>query len=163
MKTRIDIRLYQPADEPRLRALAAQNYRQMQPGADDVPPSSPHEKRYVDHLLHSVPGERSWLFVAERADELVGMVCLAAVPGGQAPDDAQAAYGFMSDLFVAATHRRQGIGRALAAHAEAHARERGLARLALRVMADSRPARQFYAAAGYREAFVVLSKALARP
>jgi ribosomal protein S18 acetylase RimI-like enzyme len=52
-------------------------------------------------------------------------------------------------LAVAAAHRRQGVGRALLAAAEAAARERGARKLTLRVLGTNAAARALYEAYGF--------------
>lgn len=59
--------------------------------------------------------------------------------------------GFVLDIAVAPDQRRTGLGRALMRVAETWAREQGLPRLSLHVLADNAPARSLYAREGYRE------------
>lgn len=66
--------------------------------------------------------------------------------------------GYVGELALADTGTRSGIGRALMAAAEAWARGRGLRRLSLETGAANRAARAFYAALGYAEEDVRLSR-----
>ena len=55
------------------------------------------------------------------------------------------------DLAVLPGHRGRGIGRALLAAAEAHARELGCCKLTLEVQDDNAPARRLYEHFGFRD------------
>lgn len=66
--------------------------------------------------------------------------------------------GYVGELVVAESAERHGIGRALLAAAEDWAAGRGLRRLSLETGAANTAARAFYAALGYQEEDVRLSR-----
>jgi ribosomal protein S18 acetylase RimI-like enzyme len=69
--------------------------------------------------------------------------------------------GYVGELVVAEAAERHGIGRALLAAAEDWAAGRGLRRLSLETGAANTTARAFYAALGYQEEDVRLSRSIA--
>ena len=68
--------------------------------------------------------------------------------------------GYIGELAVAAHEARRGIGRALIAAAETWARDRGLRHLTLHTGIANIPARDFYAALGFREEEIRLTRPL---
>jgi len=66
----------------------------------------------------------------------------------------------ITDLVLARTHRRRGIGRRLIAAVEEKAAAAGAARLRLTALARNRAAHAAYRAAGYRPAFVTFERTL---
>ncbi|HBC07581.1 MAG TPA: GNAT family N-acetyltransferase [Rhodospirillaceae bacterium] len=87
------------------------------------------------------------LLVAERGGLLVGLVHVFARPALEKPVEA-----VIQSLVVDARARGAGIGRALMERAEAWARARGLASVALHTTLTRADARAFYARLGYAEA-----------
>lgn len=71
--------------------------------------------------------------------------------------------GYVRELAVAETGVRAGTGRALMAAAQTWASDRGLRRLSLETGAGNTAARSFYAALGYEEEEVRLSRGLPDP
>ncbi len=61
-------------------------------------------------------------------------------------------YAFVSDVIVAARHRRRGVARALMVRAHDWARERGIAEVELNVWAFNRAALRLYEGLGYSPA-----------
>jgi ribosomal protein S18 acetylase RimI-like enzyme len=68
--------------------------------------------------------------------------------------------GYIGELAVAAHEARRGIGRALIAAAETWARDRGLRNLTLHTGIANIPARDFYAALGFQEEEIRLTRPL---
>lgn len=76
---------------------------------------------------------------------------LVAVSAGAVIGVALTSADTIDDIWVAASHRRNGVGRALLASAEAEIWERGHRTARLRVVADNIVARRFYAARRWTE------------
>ena len=87
--------------------------------------------------LASLPGEYR-LFLA---DDAAGCVALRLL----APDTAE-----MKRLYVRASHRGQGVGRALAAEAIATARQAGCTRIVLDTLPKMREAQALYGSLGFK-------------
>jgi ribosomal protein S18 acetylase RimI-like enzyme len=68
--------------------------------------------------------------------------------------------GYIGELAVASHAVRRGIGRALTAAAETWARDRGLRHLTLHTGMANIPARDFYAALGFQEEEIRLTRRL---
>ncbi|MEO8330682.1 MAG: GNAT family N-acetyltransferase [Candidatus Nanopelagicales bacterium] len=98
------------------------------------------------------------VFVAESNGGLSGFVSVEVRGHWSGGQDA-----YVGELVVAPGAVRTGVGRLLMSEAEEWARNRGLARLSLETGADNQTARTFYAAGGYVEEEVRLSKALESP
>jgi RimJ/RimL family protein N-acetyltransferase len=98
------------------------------------------ERRYLRAVRRHT---HAAVFVAETADAIVGRISLAR--------DAHPASEHVADLglMVAAGHRRQGVGRALMAAAEAWARETGVHKLELHVFPYNTAAIALYEDMGY--------------
>ena len=92
--------------------------------------------------LLAKPAQR--FIVAERDGRLLGWVHVEVADYIDTDP-----YGHVAGLVVDRTHRRQGVGAALMAEAEAWARERGCAVMRLRSSATRLPAHRFYEGLGY--------------
>jgi ribosomal protein S18 acetylase RimI-like enzyme len=138
--------------------IALQNYeRQWDPA---MPEGHLVVNRYVDLLLERC---RKWdgkMFIANEDGDVVGFVCVWARVPSEEPDEDPSDYAFISDLVVAADHRRHGVGSALMSAAEAYARARGGRRIRLRVLARNEVARRFYRSMNYQEREIELQKTL---
>jgi RimJ/RimL family protein N-acetyltransferase len=104
--------------------------------------SAGDERRYLRAIRRHPDAA---VLVAELDGELVGRLSLARDP--------HPASRHVADLglMVSSRHRRQGIGRALLAAAEAWARSAGVTKLELHVFPHNEPARALYAACGYEQ------------
>lgn len=94
-------------------------------------------------------------FVAERNGEVVGFVCASERSHFTGEVDT-----YIGELVVAKNAEGSGIGRALVEAAEDWGRSRGRRRVAVDTGAANGPASQFYAALGYEEEDITVSRAI---
>lgn len=95
-------------------------------------------------LAEPAPVER--IFLAEVDGRAAGMVGLRIFPFALAPTP----YAELTELFVDAPYRRQGVATAMVAHIEGVARAAGAAELVLITAWRNAGAHAFYFARGYR-------------
>jgi ribosomal protein S18 acetylase RimI-like enzyme len=98
------------------------------------------------------------VYVAVDGDQVVGIVTAAERVHWTGQVDA-----YVGELITAAGQERRGIARRLMAAAEAWGASRGLKFLTLETGAANHTARAFYAALGYQEEDVRLTKEIASP
>lgn len=96
------------------------------------------------------------LYLAEIEDEVVGHLSLRLM--AQICDDAP--YAEVSELYVAAEHRRKGVATALMDHAVALAKEAGAQEIVLLTNFRNHVAQQFYFAHGYENYCIALRRRL---
>lgn len=101
---------------------------------------------------------RTRVWLAERGAEPVGFcaVRFEAAP----PEISEAGRATITELFVGAAGRRRGLGRALAETALAWAKERGAARVEVRVGARNAAGQAFWRALGFGDFVDVLDRRL---
>lgn len=122
--------------------------------------------RDADAVLHAVTGwVRGSLDAAADADRAVFVAededgILGAVTVGEREHFTGEVDAYVGELVVHPRPLRSGVGRALMSAAEDWARQRGRRRLALDTGAANLTARSFYAALGYDDEDVRLSKGL---
>jgi len=125
----------------------------------EMPPGGRVADEYLERMLDRC---RTWdgaVFVALVAGEVTGFVCVwARVP--PEPDEPGRPYAFVSDLVVLERRRGRGIGRALLAAAERHARAASAAVLRLDVMVGNGAARRLYEDEGFAPRRVEMAKPL---
>ncbi len=109
-------------------------------------------------LDESLIDGRTAAFVAEIDGELVGFVSVSTTQHFTGEQDA-----YVGELVVAEPAEGQGVGRALMERAEAWATDGGFRCITLTTGAANVGARSFYAALGYAEEDVKLTKVLAVP
>jgi ribosomal protein S18 acetylase RimI-like enzyme len=95
------------------------------------------------------------LLVAVDDGELVGFVMFGVESGSFEQDVTR---GVVENLFVAASHRRDTVGKQLLDAADAALADRGVEVVGLEVMADNEDARAFYRANGYEAHRIELEK-----
>jgi ribosomal protein S18 acetylase RimI-like enzyme len=148
----IEIREYTPADCPAIMALAPRLAEGKAPWRDD------------EAWLISVQG---WIAAAAGSAGQPGHVVYVAVDGDQVVGVVHAAErehftgqvdAYVGELVTAPGLERRGIARALMAAAEAWGAARGLDYMTLETGAANETARAFYAALGYLEEDVRLTK-----
>jgi len=105
-----------------------------------------HFEKYLRDLL----AKAEWrVFVALDGERVVGY--LMAQVAKRPPVIKHRDFGFISDLAVAASHRRRAIGQKLLRAAIAWFSERGLRRVEAHVAARNEVARGFWAAQGFED------------
>lgn len=143
-------------------ALVARQYLQLtaemaklapaviQPAAID---QSGYFKDYIEDANADV-------FLAETDGELLGFLLVAAATTQADPEVVFHRFGFVIDLYVTPTARKQGIGRALLAAAADWTRAHDGEFLQLNVLGQDVGARQFYQRLGFTPASLTLTKQL---
>jgi GNAT superfamily N-acetyltransferase len=110
---------------------------------------------WVRESLANLADRDTGAFVAERNGEVVGFVCVSERSHFTGEVDT-----YIGELVVAKKAEGGGIGRALVEAAEDWGRSRGRKRVVVDTGAANAPARQFYAALGYEEEDVTVSRAI---
>jgi GNAT superfamily N-acetyltransferase len=154
------IRLYDAGrDSASLRACIVEHqdfHRGLEPS---WPEGTAIADDYMAYLETQCAAHDGCVVVAERAEQIVGFVCVVASTRGESPDD-PATFAWIHDLFVKAGHRRHGIATVLMKEAESFARAHGAPLLRLGVLDRNEGARAFYRRHGFRDYVRVLAKAL---
>ena len=159
----VSIRSAAAGDRPALVGLMAelQEYeRRME--ADRAPGPEIAEGHFA-YLEGVVERQRGAIFVAAAGAQPVGFaVCFveAHEHGDLHVLAGQRRYGFISDLFVAAPYRAQGVGARLVAAAEAHLRAQGLTSVHISFLARNVNAEAAYRRLGYSPYMVTYAKRL---
>lgn len=150
------IRPYRAGDRDQVMALAPRLAEGVAPWRDPAAVAAA-----VQGWIHSStdaagqPGHA--VYVAADGHSIVGVVSVCAQAHFTGQVDA-----YVGELAVHAGMERRGIATALMTAAEDWAAQHGLAFLTLETGAANRPARDLYAALGYQEEGVRLTKAIAR-
>jgi GNAT superfamily N-acetyltransferase len=110
---------------------------------------------WVRESLGDLSDPDSGVFVAERDGEVVGFVCVSERSHFTGEIDT-----FVGELVVSRAAEGGGVGRALVAAAEDWGRARGRKRVVVDTGAANMPARKFYAALGFEEEDVTVSRAI---
>jgi ribosomal protein S18 acetylase RimI-like enzyme len=114
-------------------------------------------RRWLEGSLAAAARAEGAVFVAAVADQVLGVISIGPVTHFTGERD-----GYIGELAVAEHTARQGIGRALVAAADTWARDHGLAHLTLHAGARNAGARAFYAALGFTEEEVRLTRPVGR-
>lgn len=115
---------------------------------------------YTAEMLDLCKRELGAILVAEADGEVAGFVAVRTAVPSEELDQPPGTYALVSDLSVAAEYRERGIGRALLAAAERHARAHGALDLRIAMLAANAVADGLYRSAGFAPYLVVLSKDL---
>jgi GNAT superfamily N-acetyltransferase len=110
---------------------------------------------WVRDSLRGLADPNSAAFVAERDGEVVGFVCVSERAHFTGEIDA-----YIGELVVSKAAEGGGVGRALVGAAEGWGRARGRKRVAVDTGAANTPARRFYAALGFAEEDITVSRAI---
>jgi GNAT superfamily N-acetyltransferase len=122
-----------------------------------APWRDPQEVRraVIGWVRESLANADNGAFVAERNGEVVGFVCVSERSHFTGEVDT-----YIGELVVVKKAEGVGIGRALVEAAEDWGRSRGRKRVVVDTGAANAPARQFYAALGYEEEDITVSRAI---
>ena len=148
------VRTYRPEDRPAALALATRLEIGVAPWRDPAAVQAAVAGWVRGSLDLAEAGERTVL-VAVRDDALVGFVTVSRRAHFTGDVD-----GYVGELAVAAGEERRGVGRDLMRAAEQWAHDQGYRRLTLETGAANHSARAFYAALGYAEEDVRLTRRL---
>lgn len=116
-----------------------------------LPPAAPQgARRYARRLVDRLDDPMSRVFVAEDSGSVVGYVLGVVVD--LAPEMfAQEPSGFLADIYVAESHRRRGIGRALVDSLRAWFASQGLGYFEWHVAALNEESIAFWRSVGGRD------------
>jgi ribosomal protein S18 acetylase RimI-like enzyme len=112
-------------------------------------------RRWLEGSLGAQAQGHGAVFVATVADQVLGVISIQPSTHFTGERD-----GYIGELAVAGHAARRGIGRALIDAADTWARDHGLAHLTLHAGAYNAGARAFYAALGFAEEEVRLTRPL---
>jgi ribosomal protein S18 acetylase RimI-like enzyme len=150
----VQIREYRPSDRDAVMALAPRLTEGVAPWRDpDAVRSAVQGWVAAAADTAGQPGHAT--LVAVDGDQVVGIVSVTERAHFTGQTDA-----YVGELITAAGQERRGIARRLMAAAEAWGADRGLSFLTLETGAANHAARSFYAALGYQEEDVRLTKAI---
>ena len=110
---------------------------------------------WVRDAVEDLADPNTAAFVAERDNEVVGFVCVSERAHFTGEVDT-----YIGELVVAKAAEGTGVGRALVGAAEGWGRSRGRRRVVVDTGAANTPARRFYAALGFEEEDVTISRSL---
>lgn len=116
-------------------------------------------KQFAEYFPAGRPAEGHEVLVADVDGERVGIVWAGPYP----PRPEDPAIAWLYDIYVDEGRRGQGLGRDLLLALEQHLAAQGVTELSLNVFGANERARRLYAAAGYREVAVTMTKPLGEP
>jgi ribosomal protein S18 acetylase RimI-like enzyme len=112
------------------------------------PLSSDASKAMTRYLGEVLADENGFLFVAEANDRVIAY-CLARI-ANYPPVFAKRVYGYINDLMVAASHRRQGVGTALFLSTSSAIRAKGIDVLEVSFVPQNPMASSFWRKLGFK-------------
>jgi ribosomal protein S18 acetylase RimI-like enzyme len=148
----IAVRPYHPADRGQVMALAARLTEGIAAWRDPAAVLTAAQG-WVRDSVNAQNRDGHAVYVATDGDAIVGMVTVSERAHFTGQVDA-----YVGELAVRAGMERRGIATLLMAAAETWAAGRGLPFVTLETGAANQPARSFYAAIGYQEEDVRLTK-----
>ncbi len=153
MNDSVTVTAYHPDDREAVLSLAPRLYA----GVATWRPAEGVRSAVRNWFEESVDaaGDEQAVFVARLEGAVVGMVAVEEQRHWSGDLDA-----YVGELATAVGHEGRGVGRALLARAEAWAKDRGLTRITLETGAANDRARTFYAARGYLDEEIRLTRLL---
>ena len=154
------IRSYEPADQEQVERciIELQNFERAL--ESDRVEGATIARRYLFELLDTCQKQSGQLFVAEVEGQVAGFGCVWLEREPESYLTSLAPYAYISDLVVLPAYRRQGLGSALLAQAEAFAKEQEARALRINVLARNEGAKGVYHQAGFRDYEIRLLKDL---
>ena len=127
---------------------------ELKPGAEVAP-------NYAAGLMRTVTARNGSILLAKDDDKPVGFVC-AWIADDDDPllREEVRRHAYVSDIFVAESHRRKGVARMLMEAIEAAMRQRGCQRIRVTSKAANRGALTFYNATSYKPYEILFTKSL---
>ena len=160
-KDMVNIRIFNKDldyDQVKNCAIALQNFeRQLDPR---MPTGESIADEYMANMLEECKKYSGIILVAEKEQQVVGYITLLCRFVSDDIDDGPREYGYITEIFVSADQRGQGIGKALLKRAENELRKESISDLMIGVLASNTPAKAIYLAAGYKEFAITLEKKL---
>jgi ribosomal protein S18 acetylase RimI-like enzyme len=142
------LRTYQPSDLVALKRLTLEGFSgvSIDHGIEEqFGPINGHDWRWrkARHIDDDVARDATGVFVAEEDGQVVGYITTW--------QDRAAGIGHIPNLAVAASHRNQGLGRALLEHAMNHFRAAGLSHAKIETLAQNAIGNHLYPSLGFVE------------
>jgi ribosomal protein S18 acetylase RimI-like enzyme len=142
-------RLARPDDIPGITAVWSEGmavHADIDPRFPLVPGA---EQKFAAYLREVLEDRKAIVFVAEAASHVVGY-CLARAAQHPAVFTKQT-YGYINDLFVSASERRKGVGKALFEATAKGLRDRGIRDLEVSLVPGNRMASSFWRKLGFTQ------------
>jgi len=150
---------YEPADRPLVASFVAAIQEHERASVPELKPGPEIATAYAEMIERSVREKNGVMLVARRGAETLGFAAgWVEVDPDPCLKEAERRHGYVSDIYVVETERRQRIGHRLLAELEAVLRERGCRRIRICAKATNTGAIACYEAADYRPYEVILSK-----
>ena len=115
---------------------------------------------YLPVLLEEIAAKRGRIFVAERDGVAIGWAGVTREEHPVFVIEAARAFGYITELFVAAAARGSGVGQALMSACEAEARRCGLKQIVIGVLSANKRTADIYERAGFQPYTAELRKYL---
>ncbi len=144
----MNIRPYQPSDLPHLKTLTVEGFSgvSIDHGIEEhfgIIHGHDWRWRKARHIDEDVARDPAGVFVAEENGQIAGYITTW--------QDRAAGMGHIPNLAVAASHRNQGLGRALIEHALHHFRAAGLTHAKIETLAQNAIGNHLYPSLGFVE------------
>ncbi len=155
----LNIEVFQPADVALAVTFIAAIQEHERTKVPELRPGAEIAEGYVKAMLQRLSESDGVMLMARSGTETVGFVVgWVEVDPDQCVREEARRYALVSDIYVLATARRQGVAHRLLQAFEAAMRERGCERLRLCAKATNSGAIACYEAVSYRPYEVILSK-----
>ncbi len=113
-------------------------------------------QNYKNELLETIEKQHGEMLVAKEGNKLVGLVAWFLEEEYEFDDP----YGYISDIVVSESYRRQGIGQQLFNEAMSHIKATQVKRVHIGVLLANSETKNFYAKNGFKDYSVEMTKEL---